>query len=185
VVERLKKAKNNGVMYALVSNIGQISLVKELGLTPVGDFRMNITNRESRLFYEEMGLSRFLLSPELTLPRARDVGGGVITYGRIPLMITELCFISRSFGCEKCNNAHLTDRKGEKFPIIREAEHRNLILNSLPTYMGDRQGELLDLGLQSFHLIFTTESGAEIAEILRAHSQRRPLDSKVRRTGRR
>ena len=182
----LKKAKKQGVMYALVSNLGQIELVKDFGLTPVGDFRLNITNSHSRAVYRKMGVNLAILSPELTLPKARDVGGSVITYGRIPLMITERCFMKENFGCKRCGNASLTDRRGEKFPMIREFSHRNIILNSVPTYLGDREKELSANRIFSKHLLFTVESGEEILRVLRAHKSGEPLNGgKVRRAGRR
>ena len=185
VKEMLDLAKKSGKMYALVSNIGQIELVKSYGLTPIGDFRLNVTNSESRLVYEKMGIEHLVLSPELTLPKARDIGGGLITYGRIPLMITERCFISENFGCKNCNNACLTDRLGEKFPMRREFGHRNLIFNSVPTYMGDRIGELRSHRIESNHLIFSIESGREIIGVLEAIKSSAPLSNKVRRVGRR
>jgi putative protease len=185
VKELLEKAKKSGIMYALVSNIGQIELAKAYGLTPVGDFRLNITNVESRIAYEKMGASHLILSPELTLPKARDIGGALITYGRIPLMITERCFISENFGCKSCNNATLTDRLGEKFPMRREFRHRNVIFNSIPTYMGDRVGELKSHRIESNHLIFSNESGREIIGVLEAIKNSAPLPNKVRRVGRR
>jgi putative protease len=186
VVKLLEKAKNAGVMYALVSNIGQIALAKSLGLTPIGDFRLNITNSESAETYRKMGLAHHILSPELTLPKARDIGGGLITYGRIPLMIPERCFIKENFGCDKCTVAALTDRRGEKFPIMREYSHRNLILNSRHTYMGDRRAELDACGLRSVHFIFTTEPAAEIFAATDAFRKGRALHGvDVRRVGRR
>ena len=182
----LENAKKQGVMYALVGNIGQIQLVLDLGLTPIGDFRLNITNRESSLWLGSMGVRRAVLSPELTLPKARDAGGGLITYGRIPLMITERCFIGENFGCKSCGKSSLTDRKGEKFPMLREFDHRNLILNSVPTYMGDREGELREYRIQHRHMIFTTESARQIAEVLSAAKRCQPLRTdRVRRVGRR
>jgi len=181
----LENARKHGVMYALVSNIGQIELVKSYGFTPVGDFRLNVTNSESALVYRGLGVETLILSPELTLPKARDIGGSLITYGRIPLMITERCFISENFGCDICGRSALTDRKGEKFPMLREFKHRNLILNSLPTYMGDRRDELNSHRLNSHHLIFTTEGGDEIIKVLRAHKTSAELPLRVRRVGRR
>ena len=183
--QRLAELKNAGVMYALVGNIGQISLARSLDFKLVGDFRLNVTNRESAMIYRDMGINHLVLSPELTLPQARDIGGLLITYGRIPLMITERCFIGENFGCNNCNKCSLTDRKGEKFPMMREVQHRNIIFNSIPTYMGDRRDELCSARLRSNHLLFTTESGEEIVEVLRAHCQGRPLSVKVRRVGRR
>ena len=185
IVSLLEKAKKQGVMYALVSNIGQIELVKSLGFTPIGDFRLNVTNSESAKVYRNMGLSHLILSPELTLPKARDIGGGLITYGRIPLMITERCFIGENFGCKNCNKATLIDRKGEKFPMMREFGHRNIIFNSLPTYMGDKADELRQYRLRSCHMLFTTERGEEINRIIKAHRCGERLNGQVRRIGRR
>ena len=185
IYNALENAKNNGVMYALVGNIGQIELVRSFGFAVIGDFRLNVTNGESAKKYKEMGLSHLILSPELTLPKARDIGGSVITYGRIPLMITERCFISENFGCDKCGKSHLIDRKGEKFPMKREFKHRNIIFNSIPTYMGDRIGELRSYRIESEHFIFSTESGREIINILHSISAFAPLPCNVRRVGRR
>ena len=185
VVSALENAKKQGIKYTLVGNIGQIALILSLGLVPIGDFRLNIANGESRAAYAEMGVGFSILSPELTLPKARDIGGGVITYGRIPLMITERCFISENFGCQRCGEAALVDRRGESFPMMREFSHRNLIFNSLPTYLGDRERELADNRIRARHLLFTTESADEILRVMAACSAARPLDTPVRRAGRR
>ena len=186
VKNALEKAKNAGVLYTLVGNIGQIGLVKSFGLTPIGDFRLNITNSHTAEVYKKLGVKTLVLSPELTLPKARDIGGGVITYGRVPLMITERCFMKENFGCKNCGKAALTDRLGEKFPMIREFSHRNIILNSVPTYLGDREKELSANRITSRHLLFTVESGEEILKILKAHKSGAPLAmGKIRRAGRR
>ena len=185
VEKYLENAMKNGVMYALVGNIGQIEAVKSLGFRIFGDFRLNVTNGESSNVYEEMGVTHIILSPELTLPQARDVGGSLITYGRIPLMITERCFISENFGCESCNKCALTDRKGEKFPMMREFSHRNIIFNSTPTYMGDRLSELSTHRIRSEHFIFSVESSREIITVLDAINDAAPLPRRVRRIGRR
>ena len=185
VKKSLENARKSGIMYALVSNIGQIEAVKSYGFEIFGDFRLNVTNSESAEAYRKMGVSQLILSPELTLPQARDIGGGLITYGRIPLMITERCFISENFGCEACGKCALTDRKGEKFPMMREFSHRNIIFNSIPTYMGDRLSELRSHRIESEHLIFSTESGREIIGVIGAISESAPLPRRVRRVGRR
>jgi putative protease len=172
--------------YALVGNIGAVSLAREFGLIPVADFRLNITNAQSAAAYADMGIYYRILSPELTLPQARDVGGAVITYGRIPLMLTERCFIKENFGCDRCGKSALTDRKGEKFPIIREYAHRNLILNSHLTYMGDRTEELRRASLFGAHFIFSVENAREILNAVSSYKSGAPLDSaSVRRMGRR
>lgn len=185
VVSALENAKKLGVMYALVGNISQIELVLSLGLTPIGDFRLNVCNSEARLAYEKMGVRYIVLSPELTLAKSRDIGGSVITYGRIPLMITERCFISENFGCEGCNKSSLVDRKGEKFPMRREFKHRNLIFNSVVTYLGDKERELDQYSVKAVHLLFTVEDGRQICDIVSAYKAKKPLSAPVRRAGRR
>ena len=186
ISEALAKAKKAGVMYALVGNIGQIELVKGHGFTPIGDFRLNITNSHTAAVYRDMGVDFAILSPELTLPKARDIGGAVITYGRIPLMITERCFMKEGVGCKNCSACALADRRGEKFPIIREFKHRNIILNSVPTYIGDKLGELRSNRITAKHLLFTVEDAEAVRKVLSAHKKGEPLSGgRVRRAGRR
>ncbi len=186
VIEGLKRARSLGVLYALVSNIGHIPLVKDLDFIPYGGFRLNITNSASADYFDSLGVKAPLLSPELTLPKARDIGGGITVYGRIPLMITERCFIKDSFGCDRCDNAALTDRRGEKFPLMREFGHRNLIVNSAVTYMGDRQGELRRAEAVATHFIFTKETADEALRVILLYKSEKPLTGvTVRRLGRR
>ena len=183
--EKLKNAKNNGILHTLVGNIGHLALAKEFDLTPFGDFRLNVMNSYTKAVYENLGVEDMILSPELTLPQARDIGGYTIHLGRIPLMLTERCFVKENFGCQKCNKAYLEDRMGERFPIIREFEHRNLILNSRLTYMGDKLRDLTEARLNEGHFIFSVESPDEIIKLLSSYYKHEPLPFEVRRLGKR
>lgn len=185
VEAKLSEVAANGVKYALIGNIGQIELVKRYGIVPVGDFRLNITNRLTRSEYERLGVENPILSPELTLPMARDVFGGVITLGRIPLMLTERCFIKDNFGCDRCSRTSLFDRLGSSFPMIREYPHRNIILNSQITYMGDKKSELISSGINHEHFIFSTERSEEILSLINSYNEGKSLSCPVRRVGRR
>jgi putative protease len=175
----LSKAKSLGVKYALITNISNVSLVSEFGFLPIGDFRLNCTNSESARALVELGIENFILHPEISMPMARDIGGGLVVYGRIPLMLTERCFIKENFGCEKCNRAYLTDRKGASFPIMYEFGHRNLILNSAVTYMGDKKDELDSHCLFHRHFIFSTENASEIDSAVSAYKNGTKLPGKV------
>ena len=186
ITEAMKKAKALGIRYALVQNIGQIALADSVGLVPCGGFRLNVANSAAADLIEAMGVKNPILSPELTLPKARDICGGVVVLGKIPLMITERCFIKENFGCDKCDKAVLTDRKGEKFPMMREYGHRNLIINSTLTYMGDKQDELHRGRIRAQHFIFTTETSDQAKGLLRAFNRgERPSGVTLRRLGRR
>lgn len=185
VGEMLAAAAAKGVRYALVGNLGHIELVKQTGLIPVGDFRFNVTNCESVCALEEMGINSLILSPELTLPQARDIKGNtsLIVYGRIPLMTVEKCVIREIADCDTCdkNAAILTDRRGVRFPVLREWEHRNVIYNSLPTSMSDRQDQLTKAGILNQHFLFSTETPDEVDEVIRLWKKGAALPYPVRR----
>ena len=185
VSNMLASAAQKGVRYALVGNIGHIDLVREAGLVPVGDFRLNVTNCESVCTLEKMGINTLILSPELTLPQARDIKGdtSLIVYGRIPLMTVEKCVIREIADCDTCakNSAILTDRRGVRFPVLREWEHRNVIYNSLPTSMSDRQDGLAKAGITNQHFLFSTETPDEVDEIIRSWKKEEALPCPVRR----
>lgn len=181
----LRGAKSAGACYAMIGNLAQLSMVREAGLIPVGDFRLNVTNAESVARWEALGVEEVLLSPELTLPQMRDVGGNstAIVYGRIPLMTLEKCVIRELSDCEACarGSVELIDRKGISFPVLREWEHRSVVHNSLPTGMSDRQDQLSRYGISNRHFLFTTESPDEVDGVIQVYRSNRPLDGLVRR----
>ncbi len=186
VGKMLTDAVRKGAKYALVGNIGHISLAREAGLIPHGDYRMNIMNSESALEAQRLGLCDLILSPELTLPQMRDIGGNTLSvvYGKVVLMTLEKCAIKEISSCEKCDGSwnYLVDRKDVRFPIRREYKHRNLIFNSIPFYMADRRDMLLKNKITGEHFIFSDESKKEIEAIIDAYRRCRPaLNMKIRR----
>jgi len=185
--QKLRSVKEQGAKWALTGNLGHLSLVREVGLIPVGDYRLNITNRESAAFYRSIGLEEPILSPELTLPQLRDIGGEsqTIVYGRIPLMTLEKCISKEKGGCRLCETGKqtLTDRKGIVFPVLREWEHRNIIYNSLPTAMSDRLDQLIKYRIFSWHFIFSVETPDEIDAVINAYQKGIPIGKQIRRIG--
>ena len=171
VKKALEKAKAQGAVHAMVGNIGHIALARELGFILHGDYRLNITNSAAAAFYEGV-FEDVLLSPELILPQARDIGGekSFIVYGRLPLMTLE-----KPVGADS-----LRDRRGVVFPILKEGK-RDIIFNSLPTYMGDRRDLLAAAGIRNEHFIFTLEGPREAQTVLAYHQKGLPLKKEVRR----
>ncbi|MBR5448421.1 MAG: U32 family peptidase, partial [Clostridia bacterium] len=98
VVAMCHAAKAKGAKYALVGNIGHISIAKECNLIPVADFRFNVTNIDTGMVVSALGVNNCLLSPELTPAPVRKIGASAVVYGRIPLMLTERCFMRDTFG---------------------------------------------------------------------------------------
>ena len=171
-----------------------------------GDFRFNIGNRlTAELLLED--LEDLLLSPELTEPKLRDLcrfsprAAGAVVYGRMPLMLLEKCLITSLYptgrikkdqplpfgkcgeACAVCrkDQAAMVDRRGMTFPVLREYPHRNLVVNSLPLCMTDKEDVLDRLGVIQRHYIFTTESPSDVCRILQAAKEHKPLGRDVRR----
>ncbi len=179
----LRRAVELGATDALVGNLGHVAMARDAGLTVHGDLRLNITNRPAMQVWQKLGVTDLILSPELTLPRMRDLGGRVIVYGRLPLMVTEKCLGKEIGDCDGCRRDALVlvDRRRAEFPVLREFGHRSVIFNSVPVYMADREEELARAGILARHFLFTDETEDEIRQILRAHEAHLPADGQVRR----
>ena len=185
ILKMLKNAAERGAKHALVGNVGHLSLAREAGLVPHGDFRLNATNSESLRFLLSLGFADVLLSPELTVPQIRDLKGAAdtIVYGRVPLMTLEKCVGKEVGSCAACEQGKnvLVDRRGEKFPVLQLYPHRSIVVNSRPTYMADKRRELAAAGITGGHFIFTTESTSEVNEIINAYKNATPPKRPVRR----
>ena len=187
----VKKAVDTGAKYAVVANLGQIALLKKHApeINMIADFRFNVCNSQSVKFFEDKGFESVVLSAELTLPQIRDIKGSkaAVVYGRIPLMTLEKCVIKELYGdknaCEICNRgaAEMKDRRGFVFPVVREFTHRNIVLNSLPTQMSDRERELAVAGVTDRHFLFTVETSEEVDRVIAEHKKFASSSGKVRR----
>lgn len=215
VRERLADVLRRGARDVLIGNVGHLPLVREVvdslaaeldtaAIRLHGDLRLNVTNAESADVLLSMGFCDLILSPELTLPRLRDISdahvgrASAVIYGRIPMMLLEKCAIRALYdtpadkaapcgkagvSCAKCarDAAVMVDRRGVLFPILRELDHRNVVYNSLPISMTDREEELVGAHITRRHFIFTTETPEEVDAVLRAAKAHRPVGGEVRR----
>ncbi len=204
----LREAVASGVRHLMVGNFGHIPLVREACVgTEVclhGDFRLGVTNTPALARALGLGLSDVLLSPELTLPRMRDITRAsrnpavvsAIVYGRLPLMLLEKCAIREIYAdrapaavCRDiCDGgrAVLRDRMGKQFPVLREdfpfgEGHRNTVYNSLPVSMSDRPQDVSGCGVGVRHFFFSAETPDEVNAVISAYEKGTPLGREVRR----
>ena len=170
VEKQLADAKRNGAVYCLVGNVGHFSLAKKYGFTVQGDYRLNIYNNTA--FSQYSSLESAMLSPELTLAQIRDVKGkkSVIVYGRVPLMTLQKLTGQRV----------LRDRMKVAFPVFKEGG-REIVVNSVPIYMADKEDSLRKSGIFDRHFIFTTETKEEVMDVIKAHKEKRMGKNNVRR----
>lgn len=166
VKEKLIMARENGIEYALATNVGQIKPLLELGFKVNADFRFNVFNEPCVRFLREQGIESVMLSPELTLPQINDLkGNSVIAYGKIPVMTTFKCMLKDTFGCDKCKG-YIQDRQSASFYAEGIFGHRSVIYNSVPIYMADRLSMLKN---HSLHFIFTSEARQECYDVIEAY----------------
>lgn len=172
VSEILKKALTLGVSEALVGNLGHIQFARSHGFAVRGDFGLNAFNSQALYALRNLGLISATLSFELRLSEIRDISKSIdtelITYGRLPLMITENCIIKNTTGVCTCDNySGLVDRRGVVFPVMAEFGCRNVLLNSKKLFMADKDNTVSSVGLWAQRLSFTTENALECVAVLK------------------
>ncbi|MBQ7100868.1 MAG: U32 family peptidase, partial [Clostridia bacterium] len=169
IFAKLTELKAKGLKKVCCATLDAVNIAKRTGLPFMMGYGSNVFNYQSVLQYRELGAQEILLSPEMTLTQASALGGdrlGLITYGRLPLMITRNCPVKNGKSCADCGGRSvLTDRMGIKFPVIC-GDGCSQVLNSRPVYMADRERET---AFAAFYLLyFTTESPEECESIISA-----------------
>ncbi len=183
--EMLAKVRKKGIAHLMVGNLGHLPMLDGLDFVLHGDYRFNVANNATVCKLEKHGFVDVIASAEMSAAQLRDLGGNTaaMVYGRVPLMTLERCVNKQAAGCAACTKgtAQLTDRRGVKFPVVREYGHRNLVLNSLPTGMSDKQDVLAASGITAQHFLFTVESAAEVEKVISAYKKGTALPYPVRR----
>ena len=176
MLQQLRQIKELGVRDVLAGNLGLLPPIRELGMGIRGDFGLNLYNSGAVNLMRELELRSATLSFEMTLPQIRDVSKAVpceiLSYGRLPLMVTENCLIrGRTGGCTcTLGSVRLMDKTGAEFPVIRDGGScRSILLNGKKLNWLDRQDDLGRLGLWATRLYFTTENPKEVDAVLASY----------------
>ena len=166
-----------GVEEALAGNLGLLRRAAQLGFQVRGDYGLGVYNSQTLKELRRLGLRSAAVSFELKLAQIRDLSKAVpcelIAYGRLPLMITENCIIHNRSGQHTCGNVNLlTDRKGERFPVVKAWGCRNEIYNAKKLFLADKAADWRRLGLWGARLMFTTENASECVQVLERYLDR-------------
>ncbi len=170
IVNRLKAWKKAGASAAFCGTLSAIELAKEQGIPTIGDFGLNIYNTASAEYFSDC--KAVVLSPEMLLSDAVRIGEetpyGIISYGKLPLMITRNCPLANGEGCAACEDGgELVDRKDTKFKV-RCRNGCSELLNSRPIWLADRKSELSGLDFEI--LYFTDETADRVEEVIKAYN---------------
>lgn len=169
VMRALRKLKEQGLTAALCGNLGSLLMAREAGLRIIGDYGLNIINSPAAQQAVALGCDEITLSFECERNAARNIHSpvpiGVIAYGRLPLMLLRNCPGKTAAGCGDCRGInHITDRRGEDFPLQCQNRQYTHLLNPRPLFLSDRlpEWDFCDF----LTLRFTTETPAECDAIL-------------------
>lgn len=175
----------------VTANLGIISKFNS-SLPIIGDYKLNIFNSFSALFYEKL-LQGVCLSVELNKKEiseiVKNVGSKVQMkiYGREELMVSEYCPIGSVFGgkcsaesCrENCSRGDyvLKDRKGQEFVLRSDNFCRSYIYNGISTNLIPNLEEIKKMNISSFRLDFIDENYEETLKVLKAFKENKwPYD---------
>lgn len=197
VKKMLEQVRAAGMTHALCGVPGQMQLARECGLIPCGSYRCNIYSSESAAVWHAWGGEELCISPELTVPRAGGIRvpgrKGAVVYGRLPLMQLRRCVIRQTdtpcgsaqepTGYDACRreNLFLTDRTGAAFPLVPGFDHQNMLLNSVPLYMGDRPQELRAMQCDYHMFLFSVETPSQIQRVMHDYTVGAPASGAHRR----
>jgi putative protease len=177
----------------VTSNLGIINKFNST-LSIIGDYKLNIFNSYSVLFYEKF-LNEVCLSVELNKREIIEIVKNTISkiqmkiYGKEELMVSEYCPVGSILG-GKCSNVNckenceygnyvLKDRKGEEFILKTDKFCRSYIYNSVSTNLIPNLDEINNMNINSFRLDFIDENYEETLKILNAFKESKwPYDYK-------
>ena len=165
-----------GVDQVLTGDLGLAALAHDMGFDLRGDFGLPVFNAQALKELKRLGFLSATASFELKLAQIRDISKALpveaVVYGRLPLMITENCIIKNRAGRCVCEGENiLTDRKGERFPVVKAVGCRSEILNSKKLFLADKP-EWKKCGLTYARLMFTTENPWECVQALERYQEK-------------
>lgn len=154
-------------------------LITDLFVPPskiILDYNVYTMNKESKAFYEQLGIDHSTASVELNYSEWKELGcsdSDIIVYGHLPLMVTAQCLLKTTKGCTKKEEVlHLEDRQQKQFYVKNYCRYcYNVIYNSQPLFLLNNDKEIKNLNPKGIRLNFTFESEKEVLQILKAYTQ--------------
>lgn len=171
VINDIKCLMNRGFSKFEATNPAHLRILNDLGLEIHTGFGFNITNSLALEVLEKQNVKDAVVSFELKASEINrlksPINIGIISYGKLPLMLCVNCPIKASTGCKNCKG-HLTDRTGRRFKIRCNKSYGYYeMLNSDTLYLADKMNDLKNI---SFHtLCFDNETSDEINDIIKAY----------------
>lgn len=171
----------NDLNEGLVQNLGNVSK------NSIISSYFNVVNHEAVLFLMGKGANKVYLSNELEINQlkefrdiAKRIDLGIMVYGKMDLMITKHCFISKAKGhmekkCQECINHEyqLVDEYNNKMDVFpnpyEDCSLRILDSNTRDWYCYIEQ--LKKFNIKKFLFVFTIESREQVKKIIKKYQK--------------
>ncbi len=157
ISESLSELKNMGLKNGCAGTIGDVAILRNVGLTIFGGATLNVLNSKCADELAHLEVKDITVSFEKSMRSVPYIAGksvGIIAYGYLPLMLFRSCPARTVNGCKGCSGTEkIKDRTGTEFIVLCGNKKYSTLLNSLPLYIGDKQLSGMDFAT----LYFTVE----------------------------
>ncbi len=179
----IREALEVGFHGLLVSNLGVLRLVQQMGCNFIVDHPLNIFNHRSVSFFHKSGAEAVVLSPELTMEQVSSLSryGNVecMVHGNLQLMVMENCIVGSLLGgkgeaCSmpcKANEFTIVDEKGFEFPLFMDEHCRTHVFNSRELCLLDDISSFVKAGISRLRIDARYMDSKNVRKVVAAYKQ--------------
>ena len=169
----LEWLKNHNFDGFYIRNIAEYQCIRSHNISGicVADYTVYGFNNLSVWVLRDIGFDEVVSPIELNEKELNHLSnnGEMVVYGRMPLMITANCIDKTNGKCHKPFGRFgvIMDRKNAKLPYVAACKYcYNVIYNSVPVYLIDKLGQIMENKVQNYSLCFTDESASSVGNII-------------------
>ena len=142
---RCRTLVNGGITQFMISNIGQIKMLDDLGVAySASDYQMNLTNDLTAVALSQIGVSRQTISLEMDQARMQALSAigniplELVVYGRLPAMNTRYCPMGSIVGEREADRpctrpclkkSYALERDGHRYEVVGDRFCNVYLLN--------------------------------------------------------
>jgi putative protease len=193
-IENLKKVmpriKSAGADAIIASDLGALNVARDNGLNVHMSVQSNISNLEALQLYKELGVTRVVLSRELSLNEIKRIKNDspleveVFVHGAMCLAVSGRCFLSSYFYSKSANCGECLQPCRKKWKLVREDDLDNNCLDIDNNVMGESHflspkdlcmvnhiPELIESGVDSFKIEGRSRAADYVATVTRVYRE--------------
>ncbi len=187
IIEHIAKNSSEIIDGFLITNLGQLSMLKDYKYNIFADYTLNLFNSKAIEFYKEQGLEKFTHSIESGLKNLVEISANtdlyseIIVHGSPTVMYLEHNVfdnidpeayddeISKAIANNYLLKLYLIDDLKTKHPVLIDCKNRNHMLLSKELCYINIVDELAKIGVSSLRIEASSYSASQIKSVIRAY----------------